>query len=295
MKKLILLSFTSLVLVPAIAEAKTDIFACEPEWGALAKEIGGDDVDVTTATTASQDPHHIKAKPSLLAAMRKADLVFCNGASLEVGWLPVLRQKAAGPKTTFLYAADYVEKLDVPAKVDRAMGDVHPDGNPHIVTDPRNISAVANALADKLAEVDPANAGGYKDRLAAFQAKWSGLISGWEKQAADLKGADVVVYHASWAYLLNWLGMNHVASLEPKPGIPPTAAHLEEVLASVKGKKIKAILVSPYDNAQAAEWLNEKTGIPIVHLPFTVGGDDTADSLENLYSETIRLLEGTGS
>lgn len=291
MKKLIL-TLVCVFSFPALAQAKTNVFACEPEWGALAKEIGGDDVDVTIATTAHQDPHHVSAKPSLLAAMRKADLVFCNGASLEVGWLPILQQKAASPDTVFLNAADYATKLDVPAKVDRAMGDVHPDGNPHIVTDPRNIAAVATVLADKLAEVDPATAKAYRDRAASFQQNWKRLIVGWQQQAASLKGANVVVYHTNWNYLLHWLGINTIASLEPKPGIPPTTAHLEEVLAAVQGKPVAAILVSPFDNEQAADWLHEKTGIPVIHLPYTVGGDEAANSLESLYSQTIRLLNG---
>lgn len=293
--KYLSLTLLCLLLIPVAAQAKTNVFACEPEWGALAKEIGGDDVDVTIATSAHQDPHHIKAKPSLLAAMRKADLAFCNGASLEVGWLPVLRQKAAGPDTVFLYAADYVNKLDIPAKVDRAMGDVHPDGNPHIVSDPRNMLAVAGVLADKLAEIDPEHAQGYEGRSATFQKNWQSLIAGWKQQASGLNGANVVVYHTLWRYMLNWLGVNDVASLEPKPGIPPTASHLEEVLKAVQGKKVTAILVAPYEDEKAAEWLSGKTGIPVVHLPFTVGGDDKADTLEHLYDETIRLLSEASS
>lgn len=292
MKHFFLLVFTGIALVPAAAQAKTNIFACEPEWGALAQEISGDAVDITIATTAQQDPHHVKAKPSLLAAMRKADLVFCNGASLEVGWLPVLQQKAAGSNTVFLYAADYVNKLDVPTKVDRSMGDVHPDGNPHIVTDPHNIAVVADVLADKLAQVDPSNAQNYKNRLAAFKQNWQILMNEWTKSASGLNGVNVVVYHTSWRYMLNWLGMADIASLEPKPGIPPTASHLDDVLKAVQGKKVKAILVSPYENEQAAKWLSEKTGISIVYLPYTVGGNDKADTLEHLFDETIRLLNG---
>lgn len=224
--------------------------------------------------------------------MRKADLAFCNGASLEIGWLPILQQKAASPDTVFLYAADSVEKLDVPAKVDRAMGDVHPEGNPHIVTDPRNIVAVAGALADKLAAIDPANAQAYQARLESFRQTWQGLIKGWEQQVGGLKGANVVVYHTLWRYMLNWLGVNSVASLEPKPGIPPTASHLDEVLKAVQGKNVKAILVAPYENEDAAKWLSEKTGIPVVHLPFTVGGDNKSDTLPHLFDSTIGLLSG---
>lgn len=166
--------------LPAHAQAKINIFACEPEWGALAREIGGDAVEIYMASTATQNIHFLRAKPSLLAAMRKADLVFCNGASLETGWLPVLLQKAGGPDVQpgtrgYLLAADQVKKLDVPAKVDRSMGDVHPDGNPHILLDPGNILAVAEALADRLETVDPQNAETYRKNLSAFRSRWQTL------------------------------------------------------------------------------------------------------------------------
>lgn len=281
--------------IPAHAQQKINVFACEPEWGALAQEIGGDAVEVYTASTAAQNVHFLRAKPSLLAAMRKADLVFCNGASLEVGWLPVLLRKAGGPevqpgKPGYLLAADQVERLHVPVKVDRSMGDVHPDGNPHILLDPRNIEAVATALAGRLKAIDPANSSSYDSRLASFQQRWRGMIASWEQQADNLRGMKVVVYHTSWAYLLHWLGMEDVAALEPKPGIPPTAGHLESVLASVRGGNVKAILVAPFEDRKAAEWLSEKTSIPIVQLPFTVGGNEKADTLEHLFTETVRLL-----
>lgn len=293
--KRFLLTLLCLLLVPVTAQARPNVFACEPEWGALVKEIGGEGVDVSIATTARQDAHHASAKPSLLAAMRKADLVFCNGASLEIGWLPVLQQKAAGPDTVFLYAADHVEKLDIPAKIDRAMGDVHPDGNPHILLDPHNIAAVADAVAERLEIIDPENAQGYKTRLAVFQENWQRMTTEWERQGSGLKGTDVVVYHVNWAYLLRWLGMNSAAALEPKPGIPPTASHLEDVLASMQGRTVRAILVAPYENEQAAQWLSKKTGIPVVRLPYTVGGTDRADTLEHLFDETIRLLNEASS
>ena len=297
MKKLffLLMGCGLLFAAPSHAFAEVNIFACEPEWGALAGEIGGDHVSVYTTSNARQNVHFLSARPSLLAAMRKADLVLCNGASLEIGWLPVLQQKAAGPDTVFIYAADQVEKLDVPTVVDRSMGDVHPDGNPHIHLDPRNIETVANVLAEKLAMVDEANAATYRQNLAAFKQRWQMMTAEWQRQAAGLKGTDMVVYHTSWAYLFHWLGINVVAALEPKPGIPPTASHLESVLQTVKGRKLKAIIVAPFENEKAAQWLSSKTGIPVVHLPFTVGGNERADSLEHLFTETIRLLNGAGS
>lgn len=296
MKKLLLLNIMVLGLLYATpASAKVDIFACEPEWGALAEEIGSDHVNVYTASNAKQNVHFLSAKPSLLAAMRKADLVFCNGASLEIGWLPILERKAAGPSTVFLYAADQVTKLDVPGIVDRSMGDVHPDGNPHVSTDPHNILINAKALTETLITVDPSNTISYRANLSRFQTKWHELIIKWEQQGQKLRGMNVVVYHTSWAYMLKWLDLNAIASLEPKPGIPPTTSHLENILQTVKAQKVSAILVAPFEDKKAAKWLSNKTGIPVIYLPYTVGGSDKADSLETLFDETLLLLIGAAS
>jgi zinc/manganese transport system substrate-binding protein len=286
-----------LLMICSPAFAKVNIFACEPEWGALAKEIGGNLVEITTATNAQQDVHHIRAKPSLLAAMRKADLVFCTGASLEIGWLPILIKKAGGPDVQpetmgWLMAADYVDKLEVLHNVDRSMGHIHPEGNPHIQLDPNNISIVADVLGERLTLLDEANTSIYEQNLAQFQNRWNAQVKSWETQAASLKGQQVVVYHNAWAYLLKWLGMNVVATLEPKPGVSPTALHLETVLNNVRGKKVAAILVAPYESEGAAKWLVDKSGIPVVNMPFTVGGNERANTLSGLFDETVRLLKG---
>lgn len=279
------------------ARAAVNVFACEPEWGALVEEIGGDLVAVSVATSAKQNVHYLRAKPSLLAKMRQADLVFCNGASLEIGWLPVLLQKAGGPhvqpgKPGHLLAAEHVRMLDIPVAVDRSMGDVHPEGNPHVATDPRNIAIVAKVLADRLVMIDQGNADSYRQNLSAFNARWDGLIRQWEAQAGSLQGMNVVVYHTSWVYLLDWLGIKAVAALEPKPGIPPTASHLESVLQTVKSHKVSAILVAPFEDEEAALWLSKRTGIPVLRLPFTVGGNEQANNLDSLFTETLRLLRG---
>lgn len=284
-----------LIASPSSAFAKVNVFACEPEWAALSEEIGGDLVNVTAATNARQDVHHLRAKPSLLAAMRKADLVFCTGASLEIGWLPILLKKAGGPDVQLetagsIMASDYVEKLEIMQKADRSMGHVHPEGNPHIQLDPANIETLAEVLADRLFMIDQSNAAVYDRNLKNFKQKWTASMQRWNAEKASLKGKKVVVYHNSWAYLLNWLGMEAVASLEPKPGLPPTASHLEDVLKTVRGQNISAILVAPFESEDAAQWLSEKSGIPIVRLPFTVGGSDNADDLEDLFTETVRLL-----
>ncbi len=280
---------------PSSALAKVNVFACSPEWAALAEEIGGDLVAVTSATHAKQDVHHIRAKPSLLAAVRKADLVFCTGASLEVGWLPILIKKAGGPDVQpetigWIMAADYVEKLDVMEHVDRSMGHIHPEGNPHVHLNPRNISVIAEVVAERLMILDNAHISTYQSNLDRFQTKWKAMIREWEVKAKSLKGQKVVVYHNAWVYLLKWLGMEVIAALEPKPGIPPTASHLETVLKNIEGQKVTAILVAPFENEDAAQWLSGQSGIPIAHMPFTVGGSDKAHDLPSLFNEMITLL-----
>ena len=275
--------------------AALDVFTCEPEWGALVQELGGDKVSVYVATSALQDPHRIQAKPSLLARARRAQLVVCTGAELEIGWLPiVLRQSgnsAVQPdKPGYFEAANYVQRLEVPTRLDRAAGDVHAGGNPHIQTDPRNIARVATALAQRLGEIDPANAAYYGARYADFTKRWDAALQRWDKQAAPLKGVAIVAHHRSWVYLNHWLGLREIAELEPKPGVEPTAAHLEEVLAQLKRDPARMVIRSAYEDGRASEWLAGRAKIPAVMLPFTVGGSDKAKDLFGLYDDTIARL-----
>ena len=216
-----------------------NVFATVPEWGALAEELGGDKVKVYVATNALQDPHHVEAKPSLIARARAADLVVATGAELEIGWLPLVTQQAGNPKIQpgkpgYFEAAAFVPMLEKPARLDRADGDVHPGGNPHIQTDPRNIARVAPPLAARLAQIDPDNAAYYQARAKAFNERWSAAIANWERQAAPLKGTSVVVQHKAFTYLFDWLGIKEVAALEPKPGVEPTTAHLSDVLTTLE-------------------------------------------------------------
>jgi len=287
-----------LFAAPSSAFAKVNIFACEPEWAALSTEIGGDLVEVYTATKAHQDVHYMRAKPSLLAAMRKADLVFCSGASLESGWLPILLQKAGKPDVQqntvgWLMASDFVRKLDVMEHVDRSMGHIHPEGNPHVHLNPHNILDIVDILTERLFIIDQDNGATYDANALAFKEKWKQAIARWKVEREALKGSNVVVYHKSWSYLTDWLGMNTIASLEPKPGLPPTTAHLESVLQTLKGKSVKAILVAPFENDDAAQWLSARTNIPILRMPYTIGGSDQADTLESLLDESLSLLGGT--
>jgi zinc/manganese transport system substrate-binding protein len=293
------LSMLFLVATLAFAQhaAALDIFACEPEWGALAQELGGDRVSIYVAINALQDPHQVQAKPSLLARARRTQLVVCTGAELEIGWLPiVLRQSgnsAVQPgKPGYFEAANYVQKLEVPTRLDRAEGDVHAAGNPHIQTDPRNIGRVATALVQRLADIDPASAAYYQTRYRDFAARWEAAVKRWEQQAAPLKGVSVVVQHKGFPYLENWLGLREVAALEPKPGVEPTSAHLTEILEQLQREPAKMILRATYSDDRSSEWLAGRAKIPAVALPYTVGGNDKAKDLFSLFDDTVQQLLG---
>jgi len=292
------LGAAALVAFAAPALAVLNVFATVPEWGALAEELGGDKVKVYVATNALQDPHHIEAKPSLIARARNADLVVAVGAELEIGWLPLVIQQAGNPriqrgKPGHFEAAAFVPMLEKPARLDRADGDVHPGGNPHIQTDPRNILRVAQPLALRLAELDPANAAYYATRAKEFAERWTAAIAKWEQQGAVLRGVPIVVQHKSFTYLIAWLGMNEIAALEPKPGVEPTTAYLSEVLATLQRQPPKMVIRAAYQSDRASLWIAERAKINAVVLPFTVGGDEQAKDLFGLFDSTIaRLRKG---
>jgi zinc/manganese transport system substrate-binding protein len=300
LKKLhfILIAIAPLVLMTRPAIADINVFACEPEWGALVKELGGNLVSVYTATTAFQDPHHIQARPSLIAKLRRANLLVCTGSELEIGWLPVLLRQAGnnrvqpGQPGNFA-ATEHVTMLEKPASVDRSQGDVHPGGNPHIQTDPRNIAKVARALADTLAQIDGEHAKEYAARYRDFDQRWQAALVRWQQEAAPLQGMKIVVHHKAWIYMLDWLGMEEIASLEAKPGVPPSAGHLSEILTQLHRQPAKMVIRAAYNEGRPDEWLAQHANIPAVVLPFTVGGTDAAKDLFGLYDDTIkRLLAG---
>ncbi|MCV2351452.1 metal ABC transporter substrate-binding protein [Paucibacter sp. Y2R2-4] len=277
------------------AHAALRVLACEPEWAALTQELGGSLVEVNSATTALQDPHQIQAKPSLIVRARNADLLVCTGAELEVGWLPILLQQSGNAKIqegqpAHFAAADYVRKLEVPPQLDRSQGDVHASGNPHIQTDPRQIAAVAKALSARLQQVDPANAGAYAKAYSDFSKRWEQAMARWTAQAAPLKGASVVSQHKAFVYLHDWLGLNEVAVLEPKPGVEPSASHLQGVMARLKAKPASMVLYAAYQDGKPSEWLSKNAGLPAVKIPFTVGGSEGAKDLFGLFDDTLARL-----
>jgi zinc/manganese transport system substrate-binding protein len=279
MKRIFLLA--TLLLAGAAAHAAT--------------ELGGDKVAVESATTPFQDVHYIQARPSLIAKVRRADLLVCTGADLEVGWLPLLLRQGGNADVQpgqrgFLAASDYVDLLEKPASVDRSQGDIHPYGNPHIQTDPRNIVKVAAALSERLAALDPPNADFYRERFDDFSARWQSALERWTQEIASVRGMQIVVHHRSWVYLADWAGLDEVGALEAKPGLPPSAAHLAELLETIRTKSVRLIIRAAYQDEQASEWLTERTGIPHVVLPHTPGSVPGAEDLFGMFEVIVASL-----
>ncbi len=291
-----------IVLLAALASlpawSAVEVFATVPEWGALAREIGGERVAVFVATNALQDTHRIEARPSLLARARRAQLVVATGAELETGWLPVVLRESGNAavqpgRDGYFEAAALVERLEVPAALDRANGDVHAAGNPHVHLDPHRLLRIGEALAERLARVDPANAAAYRAGFADFAGRWRSAIGRWEKAAAPLRGVPVLVHHGSFAYLTHWLGMPEIGTLEPKPGVEPSSGQLATLLERQRARPARLVLRAAYQPAAASDWFASRAAIPAVVLPYTVGGSPAAQDLFGLFDDSIaRLLQG---
>ena len=291
----ILLLIKFLFSTSSFASDQINIFACEPEWKSLAEEIGGDKVKAISATHAKQDPHHIRARPSLIAKIRRADLIFCSGAGLEVGWMPILLQKANSKvqpgKLGYLMASNYTPVIDIPDKVDRSHGDVHPEGNPHVHLDPNNILLVAKELNKRLAVIDSINKNYYQENYNNFINRWKKSLLRWEKDIESIKDQRIIIHHKSFDYLFNWMELDEVAALEVKPGIPPTASHLKNILQGINNNPADIIVISPYDPSEGALWLSKQTKIPVVTLPYTIGGNEESINLFALFDSSIKIMQ----
>ena len=296
-KTLLSLVFAIVTFGYSSAYAKPFVFACEPEWASLANEIGDDLITSYSATTGIQDPHYIRARPSLMSRIRKADLLVCSGAGLESGWLPLLLQKASANvqpgKPGHLLIAEHVALLDKPERIDRSMGDVHPEGNPHIHLDPDNIEIAAQLVTERLSEIDPDNADHYRENLESFLEKWQINKQKWKGRGKQLRGKSVISHHKSFDYLTSFLEINTIGLIEEKPGISPSSKHLAKLVQTAEKQDVLTIIRSPYDPAAPAEWLSEKTALPTVVLPYTVGGMPEVTDLFDLMDETLIQLIST--
>jgi len=275
------------------AQAKINVVATLPDFAALAREIGGDNVDVTALAKPTEDPHFVDARPSFVVKLRQADVLIDGGAELEIGWLPPLLQNARNPKIEAgqpgrVEASQGIRLMEVPAQLTRAAGDVHAMGNPHFMVDPIIAKAVAQRIANALAAVDPAHAADYQANDKKFEATINAKLQEWGAKLLPFKGQSLVAYHDSWVYFAHRFGFNIDLFLEPKPGIPPSPSHLAEVIAQMKAQKIKAIIVEPYHNRKIAEKVAESTGAKVVDfaqfpgaLPDTAGYVQMIDALVN--------------
>jgi zinc/manganese transport system substrate-binding protein len=234
-----------------------------------------------SATTPMQDPHYIQARPSLIAKVRRAALVVCTGADLEIGWLPLLLRQSGNANVQpgqpgYMNAFEYVEMLDKPTIADRSRGDIHPFGNPHIQMDPRNIGIVAVALAERLTLLDPANADTYRGRYEDFAMRWQTAVDRWTAQIQPLDGMQVVTHHKGWVYLERWASLDEVGNLEPKPGIPPSAAHLATLLDTLAGP-LPVQMFAPSTRTTRRQWLARRTEYRARRLTAYVGSAGADD------------------
>jgi zinc/manganese transport system substrate-binding protein len=281
----------------AFGKGKLQVVATLPELGDLARQVGGDQIEVFTIAKGTQDPHYLEAKPSFSVKLNRADLLIYSGLELEIGWLPLLIQGARNPKVVAggrgeLNASKALDRiLEVPTgNVDRSEGDIHPLGNPHYLLDPRNGLKVADRIAVKLKALDPDHAAVYEQNRAAYDQKLSAQIAEWEKAAAPLKGLQVVGYHKMWEYLADWLGLNVVDYIENKPGIPASPQHKMELIKMMQEKKIPLILIATYNPPHDADEVARQTGAKVATIPAAVEGEPGTDSYIDLFDHIIKEL-----
>lgn len=286
---------SALLLSPLVSSA-LNIVTTSPDLAWVAKQVAPK-AEVNALARGDQDPHQVEAKPSFILKLRKADIMMQVGMDLEIGYLPPLLEQARNSKIQtggagYFNAADYIVPIDVPTgKVDRSLGDVHPYGNPHYQLDPENLARISLALAEKLAELDPAGAAGYREHAKALAVRLRALRAELAGQFASCKGRPVVVYHNALRYLSNVLGMREVIFLEPLPGIPPSPAHIAKVVATMKQSGAKAIIVENYFSRREADAVAEKTGGTVVVVPISVGGDAQSPDYEAMMRHIVTLIK----
>ncbi len=278
-KILFWLLFASVALLPTLAEAKVRVVATLPTLASIVREVGGNEVEVTSLAYPTQDAHFVDARPHLVIQLNKADMLVINGSELEVGWLPVLLTGARNSRIQpggqgYLDASTLVTLKEIPhGRVDRSQGDIHPGGNPHYLTDPRNGGKVAIGIAKKLGAIDPANRGDYLKRAKALEAHAVSLADRERKRFLAIPAVrrHVVTYHQSLLYFLDWLGLEEIGTIEPKPGIPPDPPHVARLLSHMRKVHTDAVLQEAYYSSRIGKLLAEKAGVPLVVLP---GGAD---------------------
>jgi zinc/manganese transport system substrate-binding protein len=276
MKTLVLVA-TALITLTTTVEAKLNVVATTPDLGAIANEIGGDKINLTTMARPTEDPHFVDAKPSFIVRLNRADVLIHGGADLEVGWLPKLVEQARNAKIVGaakgeVRCCEGVQMREVPEQLDRSAGDIHAAGNPHFLVDPENAKIVAHHIADAFAALDTANAAVYQANAKKFHDAIDAKLAEWQAKLAPFKGQHVVAYHNSWLYFAERFGLKIEIFLEPKPGIPPSPAHLASVMAKMKEVNARVVIVDPYLNRKTAETVARDTGAQVVAVTQFPGG-----------------------
>src|SRR5947207_6647219 len=293
--KQILLILSAILACAFSAEAKLNVVATLPDFGAVAREIGGDKVAVTVLAKPTEDSHFVDARPSFVVQLRTADVLIEGGAELELGWLPPLLQNARNPKIEVgkpgrVQASQGIRLMGVPTTLTRAAGDVHALGNPHFMIDPIIAKAVAKHIAQAFSAVDSANAATYDANYKKFEATINSKLQQWGATLLPFKGQPVAAYHESWVYFAHRFGFNIDIFLEPKPGIPPSPSHLVEVIEKMKAAHVKAILVEPYHNRKIAEKVAASTGAKVVDVAQFPGALPNTDTYVKLIDALVSRI-----
>jgi zinc/manganese transport system substrate-binding protein len=295
-KTLLYCSIASLLLLlPFAAQAKLNVVATLPDFGSLAREVGGDKIDLVVLAKPTEDPHFVDARPSFVVSLRNADVLIDGGAELELGWLPPLLQNARNPKIEAgkpgrIQASQGIRLMNVPTSVTRAAGDVHALGNPHFCADPIIAKAIAQHIAQSFAAVDAPNAVFYESNYKKFEDAINAKLQEWGAAMSPFKDQHVVAYHDSWPYFAHRFGINIDIFLEPKPGIPPSPSHLTEVIAQMKAQHVKAVIVEPYHDRRIAEKVANATGAKVVEFSQFPGGLSGTDTYIKLIDQLVKRL-----
>ncbi len=285
MKKTLLL----LTLFSTLTFAKLNVVASYPYLGEILHAIGGDNLHVKVLASSKRDPHFVIPKPSLIPSIARAKLLVANGAGLEIGWLPPLLKSANNPKVRigsegFLDISRAIDLIDVPLSVSRSMGDIHPEGNPHFVTDPHNVLPMAKLITEKLIELDASHKKEYQDNLTAFSQKWEEFLLTFDKGMKSCQGKKVIQYHELYNYLLKRYNIESVANIEPLPGISPSSKHTLELIQKMKEDNITTIIQDPYHEKKTAKFIADKTNAKVIILPHDIGSVNNTKSLESFYT-----------
>ncbi|MFL5638588.1 MAG: metal ABC transporter substrate-binding protein [Gemmatimonadaceae bacterium] len=289
------LAFVATAAISSPALAQMRVVATTPDLASVAREIGGDRVNVVALAKPTEDPHFVDAKPSFIVTLNRADALIEGGAELELGWLPPLLENARNGKIGAgapgrIIASEGIRLLEIPTSFDRSKGDIHSLGNPHFMIDPAAVKIVARNIASHFAQIDPKNAAAYNANLARFNGRLDGKLVDWQKQLAPFRGAKIVTYHRDFVYLAQRFGLSIVDELEPKPGIAPSAAHLAQVIGEMKANKAKVILVQPFQNRKTAETVARQTGATVLDAPQQPGATGNTKSYFDMMDNLVRAL-----